>query len=192
MNAFSFYFPMGWEHIISVDALDHQLFIIALAALYTWSDWRKVLVLVTAFTIGHSVTLLLSVLDWIRLDSKWVEFLIPLTIMITAALNLFQHNQKQTTSISTYWLALFFGFIHGMGFANSIRFMLAQDQQIGWGLFGFNVGLEVGQMLVVVLLLCINHFVTFIAKLPAHKWNFIVSSLVLGIAFGITMNRYPF
>ncbi|NBX10776.1 MAG: HupE/UreJ family protein [Chitinophagaceae bacterium] len=192
MNAFSFYFPMGWEHIISVDALDHQLFIIALAALYTWSDWRKVLVLVTAFTIGHSVTLLLSVLDWIRLDSKWVEFLIPLTIMITAALNLFQHNQKQTTSISTYGLALFFGFIHGMGFANSIRFMLAQDQQIGWGLFGFNVGLEVGQMLVVVLLLCINHFVTFIAKLPAHKWNFIVSSLVLGIAFGITMNRYPF
>jgi hypothetical protein len=192
MNAFSFYFPMGWEHIISVDALDHQLFIIALAALYTWSDWRKVLVLVTAFTIGHSVTLLLSVLDWIRLDSKWVEFLIPLTIMITAALNLFQHNQKQTTSISTYGLALFFGFIHGMGFANSIRFMLAQDQQIGWGLFGFNVGLEVGQMLVVVLLLSINHFVTFIAKLPAHKWNFIVSSLVLGIAFGITMNRYPF
>ncbi|NCW87375.1 MAG: HupE/UreJ family protein [Chitinophagaceae bacterium] len=192
MNAFSFYFPMGWEHIISVDALDHQLFIIALAALYTWSDWRKVLVLVTAFTIGHSVTLLLSVLDWIRLDSKWVEFLIPLTIMITAALNLFQHNQKQTTSISTYGLALFFGFIHGMGFANSIRFMLAQDQQIGWGLFGFNVGLELGQMLVVVLLLCINHFVTFIAKLPAHKWNFIVSSLVLGIAFGITMNRYPF
>jgi len=192
MNAFSFYFPMGWEHIISVDALDHQLFIIALAALYTWSDWRKVLVLVTAFTIGHSVTLLLSVLDWIRLDSKWVEFLIPLTIMITAALNLFQHNQKQTTSISTYVLALFFGFIHGMGFANSIRFMLAQDQQIGWGLFGFNVGLEVGQMLVVVLLLSINHFVTFIAKLPAHKWNFIVSSLVLGIAFGITMNRYPF
>ena len=192
MNAFSFYFPMGWEHIISVDALDHQLFIIALAALYTWSDWRKVLVLVTAFTIGHSVTLLLSVLDWIRLDSKWVEFLIPLTIMITAALNLFQHNQKKTTSISTYGLALFFGFIHGMGFANSIRFMLAQDQQIGWGLFGFNGGLEVGQMLVVVLLLCINHFVTFIAKLPAHKWNFIVSSLVLGIAFGITMNRYPF
>ena len=192
MNAFSFYFPMGWEHIISVDALDHQLFIIALAALYTWSDWRKVLVLVTAFTIGHSVTLLLSVLDWIRLDSKWVEFLIPLTIMITAALNLFQHNQKKTTSISTYGLALFFGFIHGMGFANSIRFMLAQDQQIGWGLFGFNVGLEVGQMLVVVLLLSINHFVTFIAKLPAHKWNFIVSSLVLGIAFGITMNRYPF
>lgn len=192
MNAFTFYFPMGWEHIISVDALDHQLFIIALAALYTWSDWKKVLVLVTAFTIGHSVTLLLSVLDWIRLDSQWVEFLIPLTIMITAALNLFQLNQKQTTSISTYGLALFFGFIHGMGFANSIRFMLAQDQQIGWGLFGFNVGLEVGQMLVVVLLLCINHFVTFIAKLSAHKWNFIISCLVLGIAFGITMNRYPF
>ncbi|MFM2117564.1 MAG: hypothetical protein RL316_754 [Bacteroidota bacterium] len=192
MNAFTFYFPMGWEHIISVDALDHQLFIIALAALYTWSDWKKVLILVTAFTIGHSVTLLLSVLDWIRLDSKWVEFLIPLTIMITAGLNLFQHSQKQITSIRTYGLALFFGFIHGMGFANSIRFMLAQDQEIGWGLFGFNVGLEVGQVLVVVLLLSINQFVTFIVKLPTKKWNYIVSSLVLGIAFGIAINRYPF
>jgi len=192
MNAFTFYFPMGWEHIISVDALDHQLFIIALAALYTWSDWKKVLILVTAFTIGHSVTLLLSVLDWIRLDSKWVEFLIPLTIMITAGLNLFQHSQKQITSIRTYGLALFFGFIHGMGFANSIRFMMAQDQEIGWGLFGFNVGLEVGQVLVVVLLLSINQFVTFIVKLPTKKWNYIVSSLVLGIAFGIAINRYPF
>ncbi len=192
MNAFIFYFPMGWEHIINREALDHQLFIIALAALYTWSDWKKVLILVTAFTIGHSVTLLLSVLDWIRLDSKWVEFLIPLTIMITAGLNLFQHNQKQITSIRTYGLALFFGFIHGMGFANSIRFMLAQDQEIGWGLFGFNVGLEVGQVLVVVLLLSINQFVTFIVKLPTKKWNYIVSSLVLGIAFGIAINRYPF
>ncbi len=192
MNAFTFYFPIGWEHIISVDALDHQLFIIALAALYTWSDWKKVLILVTAFTIGHSVTLLLSVLDWIRLDSKWVEFIIPLTIMITAGLNLFQHNQKQITSIRTYGLALFFGFIHGMGFANSIRFMLAQDQEIGWGLFGFNVGLEVGQVLVVVLILSINQFVTFIVKLPTKKWNYIVSSLVLGIAFGIAINRYPF
>lgn len=192
MNAFTFYFPIGWEHIISVDALDHQLFIIALAALFTWSDWKKVLILVTAFTIGHSVTLLLSVLDWIRLDSKWVEFLIPLTIMITAALNLFQKKEKQTTSINTYGLALFFGFIHGMGFANSIRFMLAQDQQIGWGLFGFNIGLEVGQVLVVVLLLSINQFVTFIVKLPIKKWNYLVSSLVLGIAFGIAINRYPF
>jgi type IV secretory pathway component VirB8 len=131
-------------------------------------------------------------LDWIRLDSKWVEFLIPLTIMITAGLNLFQHSQKQITSIRTYGLALFFGFIHGMGFANSIRFMLAQDQEIGWGLFGFNVGLEVGQVLVVVLLLSINQFVTFIVKLPTKKWNYIVSSLVLGIAFGIAINRYPF
>jgi hypothetical protein len=192
MNAFTFYFPIGWEHIISVDALDHQLFIIALAALFTWSDWKKVLILVTAFTIGHSVTLLLSVLDWIRLDSKWVEFLIPLTIMITAALNLFQKKEKQTTSINTYGLALFFGFIHGMGFANSIRFMLAQDQQIGWGLFGFNIGLEVGQVLVVILLLSINQFVTFIVKLPIKKWNYLVSSLVLGIAFGIAINRYPF
>ena len=90
MQDFSFYFSIGWHHIINWEALDHLLFIAALSAIYLLKDWKQVLILVTAFTIGHSLTLVLSVFDIIRFSNKWVEFLIPCTIMITAFTNLFQ------------------------------------------------------------------------------------------------------
>src|SRR3984957_19452961 len=146
MSDFVFYFGLGWHHIISLDALDHQLFILALAAVYTFKNIKRVLILVTAFTLGHSLTLALSVLDIIRFSSKWVEFLIPCTIFITALNNIFQIDSKGKSARINYYLALCFGLIHGMGFANAIRIMLAKDQTIGWGLFGFNVGLEAGQI----------------------------------------------
>ena len=191
MNAFSFYFPIGWEHIISLKAMDHLLFIMALAALYVWTDWKKVLILITAFTIGHSVTLVLAVLDLIRLNNDWVEFFIPVTIMITAFMNLLPKSKSQHGRTITYWLALFFGFIHGMGFANSIRFMLAQDQSLGWGLLGFNFGLEAGQLVVVIILLSLNQLILSNTKITAKGWTFLQSSLALGIATAISINRFP-
>ena len=99
MNDVGFYFRIGWEHIISWDALDHLLFIAALAAIYLLKDWKQVLILITAFTIGHSLTLALSVFDIIRFNSKWEEFLIPCTIIVTAFSNLFQ-KKFTTQSIS--------------------------------------------------------------------------------------------
>jgi hypothetical protein len=107
MGDFGFYFRLGWEHIISTDALDHQLFIAALAAIYLLKDWRQVLILVTAFTIGHSLTLALSVLDIVRFPTNWVEFLIPLTIVITAISNLFQKKFTARSVSVNYFLALF-------------------------------------------------------------------------------------
>src|SRR5258708_35960738 len=119
MRDFGFYFGLGWEHIISQNALDHQLFIAALAAIYLLKDWKQVLVLVTAFTIGHSLTLALSVLDIIRFNTKWVEFLIPCTIIITAISNLFQKKFTTQSIRINYFLALAFGLIHVMDFANT-------------------------------------------------------------------------
>src|SRR6266480_6808256 len=101
---FGFYFNMGWHHIISWDALDHQLFILALAAIYLRKDWKQVLILVTAFTIGHSLTLALSVYDIIRFSSRWVEFLIPCTIVITAISNLFQKKFTPKSIRINYFL----------------------------------------------------------------------------------------
>src|SRR3954466_52531 len=124
MSDFSFYFGLGWHHIISLDAFDHLLFITALVAIYNVKEWKKVLILVTAFTIGHSLTLALSVFDIIRFPDKLVEFLIPCTIVITSFSNLFQDRLRSSTVRLNYYLALFFGLIHGMGFANTIRFML--------------------------------------------------------------------
>lgn len=183
---------MGWEHIISKDALDHQLFIAALVAIYLLKDWKQVLILVTAFTIGHSLTLVLSVFDLIRLDSRWVEFLIPLTIVITAISNLFQKKFTPRSVRINYFLALFFGLVHGMGFANTIRFMLASDQSIGWGLLGFNLGLEVGQIVVVTVLLLLAAALISLFRINRREWVIFLSAAVFGLSLKIVLERIPF
>jgi hypothetical protein len=192
MSDFVFYFSLGWKHIISLDALDHQLFILALAAVYTFKNIRQVLILVTAFTIGHSLTLALSVLDVIRFSSKWVEFLIPCTIFITALNNILRVDKKEGSAQVNYYLALGFGLIHGMGFANSIRIMLAQGQGIGMGLFGFNVGLEVGQIMVVAIILMVGWLFLNLLKVRRRDWIFFLSSGVFALALKMAFERLPF
>ena len=191
MSDFGFYFKLGWEHIISIGALDHQLFILALAAIYLLKDWKQVLILVTAFTIGHSITLALSVFDIIRFSAKWVEFLIPCTIVFTAIINLFQKKFTPRSVRINYFLALFFGLIHGMGFANSIRFMLASDQSIGWGLFGFNIGLEVGQIAVVLSILLFSTILITLFKVNRRDWVIFSSAGVFGLALKMALERIP-
>lgn len=191
MGDFGFYFVLGWEHIISPDALDHQLFIAALAAIYLLKDWRQVLILVTAFTIGHSLTLALSVLDIIRFSPVWVEFLIPVTIVITAFSNLFQLKFTPRSMRINYVLALLFGLIHGMGFANSIRFMMAKDQSLGWSLLGFNLGLEAGQIIVVVAILALAWVVINICKVSRRDWVLFLSAGVFALALKMSLDRIP-
>lgn len=189
---FVFYFKLGWQHIISLDALDHQLFILALVAIYSYKNFKPVLILVTAFTIGHSITLLLSVLDVIRFSSKWVEFLIPCTIFITAISNLLRKNFSLKSIKINYYLALLFGLIHGMGFANSIRMMLASNQNIGWGLFGFNVGLEVGQIFMVIVILFITWILFNYTSIKRQSWVIFVSAAVLALSLQMALQRLPF
>jgi hypothetical protein len=191
MQDLGFYFRLGWEHIISKDALDHQLFIAALAAIYLLRDWKQVLILVTAFTIGHSLTLALSVFDVIRFSNNWVEFLIPCTIVITAITNLFQKKFTHKSIRINYFLALSFGLIHGMGFANSIRFILADDQNLGWSLLGFNVGLEAGQILVVSLLLLLSYLIVDLMKANRREWVIFISAGVFALALKLMIERFP-
>ena len=192
MEDFSFYLGLGWQHIISTDALDHQLFIAAMAAIYLLKDWKQVLILVTAFTIGHSLTLALSILDIVRVSTNWVEFLIPVTIVITAFSNLFQKKYAASSVSINYFLAFFFGWIHGMGFANSLRFMLAKDQNLGWSLFGFNIGLEAGQIIVVLILLLIAHFIVNIMKVNRRDWVLFLSAAVFGVGLKMVVERATF
>ena len=183
LQDFLFYFKLGWSHIVSLDALDHQLFIIALVAVYTAKNLKQVLILVTAFTIGHSLTLLLSVLDVIRFSSKWVEFLIPCTIFITALINLFKKNFSSSAVNTNYYLALLFGLIHGMGFANSVRMMLAKDQ---------NVGLEVGQIFFVIIILAATWLSLSFFKVKRRDWVIFLSAAVFSLALQMALERIPF
>lgn len=191
MGDFGFYFALGWEHIMSLDALDHLLFITVLAAIYILRDWKQVLILVTAFTIGHSITLALSTLSLVSVPTEWIEFLIPCTIVFAAIVNLFQKSFTPKNIRLNYLLALFFGLVHGLGFANTLRFVLAKDQQLGWALFGFNVGLEAGQIIVVILLLLLAHFCIRVLRVNRRDWVVFISAGVFSLALKMAAERWP-
>jgi hypothetical protein len=189
MSDFSFYFRFGWEHIINRNALDHILFIAVLAAIYMLKDWKQVLILVTAFTIGHTITLILSTKQIIEIESDLVEFLIPCTIVITAISNLFQKTFTARAIRINYFLALFFGLIHGLAFANSLRFIISQDQSFAWSMFSFSVGLELGQVLIVFLILLLAQFFISIVKVNRRDWVLFISAGVFALALEMAVER---
>lgn len=189
MNDLSLYFKTGWHHIIGWDALDHVLFLVALTASYLPGNWKQVLILVTAFTIGHSVTLALSVYDLVRVNDRLVELLIPFTILVTAAFNLVADRFSKKSLRPNYLLALFFGLIHGLGFANTIRFMLSQDQNIGWPLLSFNVGLEVGQIVIVSIILIINFICISKLGIKQNWWIWTLSAITMLISIKMIVER---
>lgn len=153
MYDFSFYLLLGWEHIINWEAKDHLLFTLVLASIYLPKNFKQVLVLVTAFTIGHSLTLALSTYKIINANSKWVELFIPFTIITTAIFNMLLRQYEGRSLRFNYLLALVFGLVHGLAFSGIIRFMLMEGDSVAPPLFGFNVGLELGQLVVVAVLL---------------------------------------
>ncbi|GEO08057.1 HupE/UreJ family protein [Segetibacter aerophilus] len=191
MSNFGFYFTIGWEHVISLDALDHQLFILALTVVYTLQEWKRVLILVTAFTIGHSITLALSTLNILTIPSDIVEFLIPCTIFITAAANIIKPTTTLKSLQVNYIFAMFFGLIHGLGFANALKFMLAKDQSLGWSLLSFNLGLEAGQIIVVVALLLLAYVFIFNLKVNRKYWILSISAAILLVSLKMAVDRFP-
>lgn len=191
MGDFGFYFKIGWNHIMNWEALDHILFITALAAIYMLKDWRQVLILVTAFTIGHAITLALSTLRIVEVASSWVEFLIPCTIIFTAISNIFLKTFTHREIRINYFLALFFGLIHGLAFANTLRMIMAEDQSFALAMFSFSVGLELGQILVVFLVLLLAQLVIDIFNAPRIIWVIVVSGVVFCLALSMAIDRIP-
>lgn len=189
MSPFKLYYSLGLDHILDINGYDHILFVVVLCALYQSTDWKKVLILITAFTIGHSITLALATMRIVRIDAALIEFLIPVTILITALSNLFTKDQKITEGRiwRNYFYAGFFGLIHGLGFSNYLRTLLGQDETIILQLFAFNVGLEVGQIIIVALFMAIGFIFVSIGGVTRRDWKLIVSSAVGGIALMLLM-----
>lgn len=191
MHDFSLYFELGWQHILNWRGYDHILFVMVLCGTYLLADWRRVLVLVTAFTIGHSITLALSVLKIIHIKTDLVEFLIPVTIVITAASNILAGKSRPRNITFKYLLALFFGLIHGLGFSNYLNALLGKSTNIVAELFAFNIGLEFGQVIIVIAVLLISFILINIFKVKKWDWNFFLSSAIFGIALVMAAERYP-
>lgn len=192
MKNFMFYFGLGWEHIISIDALDHLYFISVLAVVFQFSQLKQVLILVTAFTIGHAATLFLSAFDLFRMPDQLVEFAIPCTIAASAMLNFRKDNHTPAANRIHYATALFFGLVHGMGYANTIRFMISSDQQLAWSLLSFNAGLELGQIFVVLAMLSVGLLVSTFKLLTRREWILVYSSFILALALQIAIERISF
>lgn len=190
MSTFSLYFNLGLTHILDVNGYDHILFVVALCALYLLRDWKKVLIIITAFTIGHSITLALATLDLIRLNPVLIEFLIPVTIFVTALSNILKRQQNfSADSLQiNYVFALFFGLIHGLGFSNYLRSLLGKDESIVMQLFAFNLGLELGQIVVVTGFLFISFIFINILSVTRRDWRLVVSSAIAGIALTLMLN----
>jgi hypothetical protein len=186
MHPFQLYFGLGKDHILDyANGYDHILFVVALCAVYVWHDWKKILILVTAFTMGHSVTLALATLNIIAINGELVEFLIPVTILITAVSNLFRSEASIDNARVhiNYLFALGFGLVHGMGFSNYLREILGQSQSIVSPLLAFNLGLEFGQIIIVALFMAAAFILVDLFGVNRRDWKMVVSSAIAGIAF---------
>lgn len=183
---------MGWEHIMSWEALDHLLFIAALTSLYSFKQWKQLLVLVTAFTFGHTLTLALSTYKIVRFNNEWIEFLIPVTIIITSIFNWVHKGKMPKKMELNYLLTLFFGLIHGMGFASAIKQMLIGTQTIVIPLLSFNLGIEAGQLVVVLLLLYLSKIMVDIIGLSQKSWTMTISLITFILSIYFCIVRWPF
>jgi hypothetical protein len=190
MSTFRLYFQLGIEHILDIQGFDHILFVIALCALYTLRDWRKVVLLVTAFTLGHSITLALATLQVIRVNAELVEFLIPVTILITALTNVFRRQQGFNTGkiYINYVYAAVFGLIHGLGFSAYLRSLLGRGRLLE-PLLAFNLGIEVGQILIVAGFLLIAGLLVVAVGINKREWSLGVSATIAGMAIMLILQN---
>jgi hypothetical protein len=189
MNSFQLYFRLGWQHILDIQGFDHILFVLALCAVYILRDWKKILILVTAFTIGHSVTLALATFNLVQVKTNLIELLIPVTIGITALVTIFKPRPSTGKGIQlNYFFALIFGLIHGLGFANYLRQLLGKEASLWQPLLSFNLGLEAGQLVIVGSFLLITSIVVEFAGVSRKEWALVISSIILGIAFMLILD----
>jgi len=193
MQDFNLYLRLGTEHILTWEALDHILFVTALCLRYLLRDWKKVVILVTAFTIGHSITLALSALGLVRFSTRWIEFLIPLTIVATVINNLMLKSwqvDKPSRLPVIYFFALFFGLIHGLAYANTFLSLEGKEGLV-LHLLAFNLGIECAQLLVVGIVLLVSFIFVQQFKLSRFWWIRIASTLILLASLKMAIERYP-
>ena len=184
MHPFQFYLKLGFNHIANFNGYDHILFLVVLCAVYQLKQWKKIIILVTAFTIGHSITLFLVSFDIFSIPSRYVKLLIPITIMITSLHNIRSIEIIRNSNMSkNYFLALFFGLIHGMDFSNYFKALIMSPEEIIIPLLAFNIGLEIGQFLIVFVIVYISYVFLSVLKVKYYSWNLFVS----GAAFGVSL-----
>lgn len=192
MSDFWLYVRLGLEHVLDWNAYDHTLFIVALCASYTLKTWRRMLLAVTFFTLGHSVSLALASYGILALGSDWVEFLIPVTILATAVVSIVNAIRKQLVNAGLFFMALtfFFGMIHGFGFAG--YFKMINDGDILTHLLEFALGIEVAQVVIASTVVILGYVVQEVFKLKKMYWVVTLSALVIILAIPMLLETWNF
>ncbi|MDR9375140.1 MAG: HupE/UreJ family protein [Schleiferiaceae bacterium] len=191
MSNFSTYLQLGYEHIVSFDALDHILFIVALMAVYQLKHWLRMIIAISFFALGHSVSLALAAAGVVDFEVGLIEFLIPATIVFTALINLTKGG-RDAQSRSKYWLAGIFGVIHGLGFSNYYG-MLTMGESTYWqALLPFNLGVELGQLVVVLVFLVALLVYEFFLNKKLRDWSLFWSGVAFGLALVMCIENWPF
>ncbi|KOS06730.1 HupE / UreJ protein [Flavobacterium akiainvivens] len=184
MTDFWLYFTLGLQHVLDIHAYDHVLFLLALTVPYLFKDWRNVLVLVTVFTVGHTAALMLSVYGVLTIKAEFVEFLIPITILTTALYNIFAASKKAAKSGNINFLAittLFFGIIHGLGFSNYFKVLVAGGDSKFAPLLEFALGIEAAQIIVVMFTLILAFICQEFLRVQKRDWILVLSAFVAGV-----------
>ena len=183
MDAFFIYVNMGINHVLDIKGYDHVLFLLALISPYAFKDWKRILFLVSIFTVGHTLALVLSVYNVVSVKASLVEFLIPVTILITALFALFTAG-KTTKKESVTFVAgvtLFFGLIHGLGFSNYFKtIMIGTPSEKVLPLMEFALGIEVAQLIVVIIGLILAYIAQAVFKFSKREWGLIIASFIIG------------
>ncbi|APZ45885.1 HupE / UreJ protein [Polaribacter reichenbachii] len=190
MEDFILYFKMGLNHVLDFSAYDHIIFLIVLAVVFTYYEIKKVIGLVTLFTLGHSVTLALSAYKILNISIELIEFLIPLTIFITGFVNIItsKNSSSKKNNINLIF-ALFFGLIHGLGFSNYFRMMIGQEENKLMPLVEFALGIEVAQIIIVLGILILGTIFQNAFKVEKRDWVLVCSSIVIGFAIQMMADR---
>lgn len=182
MTEFFVYIKLGWFHIANLNAYDHILFLLALCGVYTLKNYKPLFWLVTAFTLGHSATLILASLGVFQINAELIEFLIPVTIFITAVANFFISEKNAKKLLSKYLVAFVFGLIHGLGFSSYFKSLIGEGIQLIKILFAFNVGIEVGQLLIVAVIVFFVSFLNEFLKIRLKVIQYVISTLAAVVA----------
>ncbi|ABQ03566.1 MULTISPECIES: HupE/UreJ family protein [Flavobacterium] len=184
MSQFWIYFQIGLKHVLDINAYDHVLFLIALTVPYLFKDWKRIFLLVSLFTIGHTLALILSVYGIIAIKVNIVEFLIPITILVTALYHLFTAGKtsKNDGINLVFFITLFFGIIHGLGFSNYFKTILggsATSKLLPLGEFA--LGIEAAQLVVVFVVLVISYIVQTVFRFSKRDWALVMSAFIIGV-----------
>ena len=184
MSDFWIYVEIGLKHVLNLKGYDHVLFLMALTSPHTFKDWKKILILVTVFTVGHTLALVLSVFQIVMIKAQLVEFLIPITILITAIFNFFgvRKASKKDSINSIILITLFFGVIHGLGFSNYFKTILpGNPSEKVLPLLEFALGIEAAQLVVVFAMLVLSYGVQTFFRVSKRDFTIVTSAFIIGV-----------